>query len=112
MSDLDFSKDKWVIMRHLLVAPVTLVVYVLFAFGYTVYWKLEGSKLQPIWRGLYGAPFAVLNFFYNATIGTFIWWEFPQEGAFTMRLKRKKEEGHPLAYVLCHYVNIYDPEHC
>jgi len=112
VSNLDFSGDRWAIMRHLLVAPITLVLYILFAIGFTVYHKLEGHPLQPVWRGAYGAPFAVLNFFYNLTVGSFIWWELPREAAFTMRLKRKKEEGRGLAFHLCHYVNIYDPEHC
>lgn len=106
------TRDRFAIMRHLLTGPLTLVIYLLYAFGMTVHNRLTGWK-QKAWYWTYGVCFYVLDVLYNWTVGTFIWWEFPRETLFTTRLERKvKEEGSQLGCVLCKYLSVYDPDHC
>lgn len=71
---------------------------------------------EGIARVLIGVPFMGLNALFNATCGSFIFWELPREVFFTDRLKRHKAGNDPekarIARALCCEMNKADPGHC
>jgi hypothetical protein len=129
--------DKWPVMRHYALSPITFIVYVFYAFGFWVHHSTKGDSLinkiwhylydhwmgndyldhsfTKFWFYIYGVPFITIDILYNVIIGTLIWLELPRlktEKTYTKRLKRKKIEGHYLAWKLCYELSIWDPKHC
>jgi hypothetical protein len=94
--------------RLWLIGPAALLMFWLYSFAVT----------RDGWvRIAIGVPFMALNCLFNATCGSFIFWELPREWFFTDRLKRHKRElkdgeRQKLAYLLCEEMNKADPGHC
>lgn len=106
--------NPYMYMRHLLVGPLTLLMYIWFAFGMTVYNYYQGHSFQKVWYYAFGVPFAIADILYNLTVGSFIFWEKPRldELMFTCRITRLMKEGNPLATTFCRMLDVYDEGHC
>lgn len=95
------------LIRVFLIGPAVAAMYGLYALAVT---------RKGVWRVVIGVPFMALNCLFNATCGSFIFWELPREWFFTDRLKRHKAGSDPdrvrIAEVLCREMNKADPGHC
>jgi len=106
-------REVWAVCVLLITGPITFVMYMLFAFGYSVYHALaRWPKIQKAWRYGYGTPFSVLNLLYNLTIGSLMFLDRPRWLQFTRRLKEHKKKDHAVAFFMCQMVNVFDPGHC
>lgn len=104
------KREVWALIVFLATGPITAVVYVLFAFGFTVHWALP-EKLRPVWRYAYGLPFGLLDVAYNLTVGTMMFGE-PKVEFFTARITRRRDKGCGLCSFLCDCLSVFDPGHC
>lgn len=95
------------LIRLLIVGPFVAAMFWLYSLAVT---------RQGVWRYIIGAPFMFLNAAFNATCGSFIFWELPREIFFTDRLKRHKAgdnaDRRRVAEMLCREMNKADPGHC
>lgn len=103
-------RDVWPLMVFLLTGPITLVVYLLFAFGFTVHHALP-ERLRFLWRYSYGLPFALVDVAYNLTVGVLMFGPERVE-LFTARITRRRSEGCGFCGFLCDCLSIFDPDHC
>ena len=92
--------------RLWLIGPIGLIMFWLYAFAVT---------RKGIVRIIVGIPFMAMNVVFNATVGSFIFWEPPREWFFTDRLKRHKNSTggrRMVAYQICCEMNKADKDHC
>ena len=103
-------RDVWPLFAFLLTGPITAVVYILFAIGFTVHHALPENR-QWIWKYTYGLTFAVVDMAYNLVVGT-IMFGWPRLELFTARITRLRGDGCKFCGFLCDALSIFDPDHC
>lgn len=95
------------LIRLLLIGPAVAAMFWLYSLAVT---------RKGVLRALIGVPFMLMNAAFNATCGSFIFWELPREWFFTDRLKRHKAGDNidraRIAQMLCREMNKADPGHC
>lgn len=99
---------------------VTLTMLALFAVGMFLVRGARAFKPLYLIAGVYFAVFQLLNFVYNATCGSYIFWERPRTWFFTDRLEEHKHrirdastpESQALALEYCGRLGKHDPGHC
>lgn len=106
--------------RAKIVWPATRTMLFLFMIGMSL---INGARrFPPLWILAlpYFAIFQILNFIYNVTFGSFIFWERPRTFFFTDRLEAHKYGVAPnatlesglLAEEYCARLGEYHPRHC
>ncbi len=96
----------WYELRYLIAAPATLWLYWQYAATYQMMNRAR-YILAPLWLPL-GIAFAVQNVIFNATVGSFIFWERPRQWFFSDRI-RAAEPSRQERYKLL--LNAHDPGH-
>jgi hypothetical protein len=95
------------LIRLLAIGPAVAAMFAFYALAVT---------RRGLLRLIIGLPFMAANALFNATCGSFIFWELPREWFFTDRLKRHKAGTDPdrrrVAEMLCREMNKADPGHC
>jgi len=101
-------------MVHLLVGPITSVLYAYYAVIFTIHhkWKDDLGFVYWVLYFTLGFPFLVLDILYNWIIGTILFAEFPRQWLFTQRLARHKKKGSAYAQHMCKLLDYFDPGHC
>lgn len=103
-------------MRHLLVAPVILVLYIYFAIIFSLHHKVYNGDSPFLLKLVLGAPFYIFDVLFNMFFASFILLEFPKELTFTSRLVRHKAAGGVgtgiYATRMCQLLSEFDKEHC
>ena len=114
--------------RYMLVGPLAFPVYIMFAAGFWLYHHTPDTRLgrfiKPFLLWPYGLTFGVVDVLFNWTVGTWLFWELPQELLFTSRLTRWKSgqvhkpfseaklDKQAFAYYVCGLLDRHDENHC
>ena len=93
-------------IRHLIAAPFTLLMLAQFI---PLMW-VEHRIPKPVFYVI-GLPFVLQDVIYNIVIGSFIFWERPQEWLFTDRLKRMANDRPGPAARFAAVLNFFDEGH-
>lgn len=93
-------------IRHLIAAPITLVMLVQFI----ILFRIKRYVPKPVFYVL-GIPFYIQDVIYNVVIGSFIFNERPQEWIFTDRIKRHVSDPDAPAHRFALVLNRYDEGH-
>lgn len=106
----------WIEIRHLAVAPVSLVLLLMYWFIMTIHFRVFNENTPwPIYYAL-GVPFLIFDILYNAICGTFIFLELPKESLFTSRVERHRQSPYhgPREYAtfVCKVLDVWHPGHC
>lgn len=105
----------WFEIRYLIAAPVTLLLLVQYAVGYTI-WRRVFDR-QETWQaylvlGPAALLFAAQNVLYNVIVASFIFWDWPREMTTSDRLRRYGGGGgHWGLDRMVSTLNYFDPGH-
>ena len=99
-------RDMLYEVRYLIAAPALLWLY----WQYVVVYQCMNRApylTAPLWLPL-GLAFALQNIAFNATVGSFLFWERPRQLYFSDRIRAAPQERQTRYKRL---LNAHDPEH-